>query len=397
MGNIERDTEWAKYVRRLDFSRYSNIGFGRTKQASSELMNVTPQTLRRCLDLTTNLQEFLVHEHLDDELNEDVLAKAFSMPAIEALDFCACSSPLFTTAFSKVAITQSSKISSSLKRLSLHECTTLQAQVFEALMPTLHNLTHLDLAHTLITDDALWSIPKTARITHLNLGRCTRITGSNVVRFLTQHPAVKDTLVFLNLMAESSRYRLLSSDDLNHLLPQLPSSLKSLNIGGARLNPTHLSHLIPLTKHVEELGLADADLESHHLEQFFKPCPSPCTIRYLDLTGIRTISQFSLQYPSSPGQPPLVSSQTHPLEVIELSESVLDLLKQRSPSRRDQEWTVRELGRRGWLVRVHSSTSSGDDGHRPWKMGARWWGMRKIPVAHMEVGGMYGFYAFKRI
>jgi len=37
-----------------------------------------------------------------------------------------------------------------------------------------------------------------------------------------------------------------------------------------------------------------------------------------------------------------------------------------------------------------------DDGAREWKWGATYWGMRKIPVARQEVGGMYGHYMFKR-
>ena len=37
-----------------------------------------------------------------------------------------------------------------------------------------------------------------------------------------------------------------------------------------------------------------------------------------------------------------------------------------------------------------------DDGSRDWKWGASYWGMRKIPVARAEVGGMYGHYMFKR-
>lgn len=61
------------------------------------------------------------------------------------------------------------------------------------------------------------------------------------------------------------------------------------------------------------------------------------------------------------------------------------------------------------MVRVKTKTSSEtgegkgegegeaekDDGGRSWKWGARFWGMRKVPVARAEVGGMYGHYMFK--
>jgi hypothetical protein len=42
------------------------------------------------------------------------------------------------------------------------------------------------------------------------------------------------------------------------------------------------------------------------------------------------------------------------------------------------------------------SEAQPDDGRRTWKMGATFWGMRKVPVARAEVGGMYGLYMFKR-
>ena len=398
VAHISRDPSLSTFVRRLDFSRYNNIGFGRTRQDSASIMNVTPQTLKDCLDRLPNLRELLVHEHVDDELDINVLQKAFTMPTIEALDFCACLSSSFTQALTWTMYEGFSKtgISPSLQRLSLHECTTLQAPVFEALLPRLHNLTHLDVAHTLITDNALWSIPQTARITHLNLGRCTRITGANVVRFVTEHPTVKDSLVFLSLMAQPSRHRLLSEEDVETLLPRLPCTLRSLNIGGARLNGSHMPVLRKLTRHLEELGLSDARLNTKDLQSLFsRDQQTRCSLRYIDLTDVPCVDQVSLQL-SKDG---LATDYTIPLEVIELGESVLECIKKANKSVKNPDWTVRELGRRGWLVRQPQPGSSRpkDDGTRPWKMGARWWGMRKVPVAEQDVGGMYGFYAFKRI
>jgi len=62
-------------------------------------------------------------------------------------------------------------------------------------------------------------------------------------------------------------------------------------------------------------------------------------------------------------------------------------------------WRLTECGIRGWMVRQPSkdiTVSNKDDGRRPWKMGADSWGMRKIPVARSDVGGMYGSYMFGR-
>jgi hypothetical protein len=331
-----------------------------------------------------------------------VLAKLFRMPSLRVLDLCACSSTSFTRAFTDVCtkITWHPKDSLPIKRLSLHECTTLPSRVFETLLPRLRNLTHLDVAHTMINDEALMSIPTTARITHLNLERCTQITGEAVVEFLTTHPAAKDTVVYLNLQADSSRYRLLSEQDLTTLLPSLPECLRSLNLGGARINSSHVCDLRRIATHVEELGLKGADLglgaEVRQILSLDKKSPNGYqhTVRYLDLTDVKTVNQMSLTY--SPTT--IIESDTLPLEVIELSESVRKDIEKRSKNIKNPEWIIRELGRRGWYVRQHLSgkETEQDDGYRSWKMGARWWGMRKIPVYEQATGGMYGYFMFKR-
>jgi hypothetical protein len=395
-------------VRRLDFSHYTSVGFGRTRLGSSEIQNVTPKTLLRCLELCPNLKEFQVHEHIEDELDEAVLTKVLSMPSIHALDFCASSSRRFVSGFT-ASIMANEMLSTSLfnlKRLSLHACTTLQAPVFEGLLPRLPNLTHLDVGMTLITDNALLSIPQSARITHLGLGKCTRITGTKVVEFLTSHEAVKHSLVYLNLLADRSRYMLLSEDDLETFLPCLPTTLRSLNISGAQISKKHLPLLRPLTKYLEELGLANADLSIADFNAFFLPAPpvgedksqasdeemnwEPCSLRYLDLTGVPSLQPGSL---FSPGCI-LATPHSYPLEVIELGDPIIQQLKNRTSTNRYIGWTVRELGRRGWYVRIPTDSHT-DDGRRSWKMGVRWWGMRKLPVAVQEVGGMYGHYMFK--
>lgn len=407
LKQIGDDPALGSLVRRLDFSHYSSIGFGRTRQSASALQNLTPTTLKQCLNLVPGLTELLVDEHLDDELDEEILQKLFFQSKLRALDFCACSSRAFAHAFTEVLTSQHTESAFPfLRRLSLHECSTLQAPVFEALLPRLPHLTHLDVAHTLITDDALVSIPKSARLTHLNLGRCTQLTGARVVEFLKTHDAVKE-LVVLNLMADVSRYTLLYEEDLEELIPALPMTLRSLNLGGAKINSSTIPLLRPLTKVLEELGLAYSDIGVSDINSFFRPTITisnyisedeelewqpwePCSLRYMDLTGVASISQMSLIDASCL----LVSRQSSPLEVIELGKDVIKRLQERSKSNKSVGWVVTELGRRGWFVR-QVAEGIVDDGSRSWKMGARWWGMRKLPVAVQDVGGMYGHYMFK--
>ncbi|KAF9888030.1 hypothetical protein FE257_009420 [Aspergillus nanangensis] len=415
-------------VRRLDFSHFTSVGLGRTKQMNSEIQNLTSRTLLQCLDLMPNLKECLLQEHVEGDLSADVVNKLFTgLPNLCAVDFCGCSSQSFSAVF-REALTMGSGLPLSLpnlRRVSLHECSSLPAAVFENLIPRLINLTHLDVTHTQISEAALFSIPETARITHLSISRCTRLSGPKVVEFLTTHPAVCDSLVVLNLLTDPTRFRLFDEDDVSALLPKFPSTLRSLNLGGAKVNSTHVRALLPLTKHLEELGLSSADLTGQDVNTFFappapkkseegsaeSPAPEsptvassppapepwiPSTLCYLDLNKA---PQLSLGTVFNTNACLLLSPQSYPLQVIEFSDKLIAPLRERTRNARGSlGWTVRELGRRGWYVRDPASMPSqlSDDGSRSWKMGARWWGMRKIPVAIGDVGGIYGHYMFKK-
>ncbi|KAI9838286.1 MAG: hypothetical protein M1819_005554 [Sarea resinae] len=396
-------------VKRLDFSHFTSVGLGRTRQMNLEIQNVTAATLLKCLDLTTHLREFLVQEHIEDDLDESIIQKLFcDLPTLQAIDFCACSSNTFQQAFSSVIKLDNQTLPSpiTIRRISLHECSSLSSTMLETFLPRLAYVTHLDLYHTRVTDRALVSIPERARLTHLNLGKCTHLSGEGVVEFLTTHPAVKDSLLYLNLLFDISRYRLLSSEDVEMLLPRLPSTLRSLNLNGARVTSNHIPLLLPLTKHLEELGVGYSELSMDDITALFVPAPpakgediseeelnwEPSALRYLDLTGVASITIGSLFTHNSV----LLSSMTEPLEVLELSERVIKGLRERAATSKQLGWVVRELGRRAWYVREFSKSGPPDNGRRAWKMGALWWGMRKIPVAWGEVGGLYGHYMFKR-
>ena len=450
--NISEYPGLGTLVRRLDLSHFTSVGFGRSRQLNSEIQNLTATTLARCIELTPWIQEILLQENLDDDIDVNVLHKIFfGLPKLRAVDFCAASSQPFVQSFTTVMQTfwDSPSTMFGIRRLSLHECFTLPSSTFEVLLPRLTQLTHLDMSHTRVTDVALNSLPTSARLTHLNLGRCIKISGEGVVDFLTRHPAAT-SLVYLNLACDISRYRMLWEPDVDRLLPALPSSLRSLNLNGAHIHPHHLRHLLPLTKHLEELGLANADLSLDDINSLFRPTSSRSrssnnsegetwiqpAIHYLDLTNIPAITQSTLFNTPAPRNV-LLTPQTLPLEVIELGDKAISSLRECRNTNKRLGWCVKELGRRGWYVReprglglsangfssvqgstsvpnspsltaarteswiepVSSAPSNGEaqrGGKRGWKMGAMWWGMRKVPVAWGEVGGLYGHYMFKK-
>lgn len=407
LKHISEYTELGKIVRRLDLSQFTSVGLGRTRQMNAEVQNLTSKTIVQCLELTPMVQEVLLQEHLDEDIDELVLKKmCFDLPRVRAVDFCGAVAPSFQNAFSATMSSLADFPSRvlSLRRLGLHECFTIPTFAFEALLPRLPHLTHLDVAHTHVSDKALMSIPDSARLTHLNLGRCSHISGEGTIQFLTSHPAAR-TLVYLNLGCDVARYRLFGEVDVERLLPILPPTLRSLNLNGARIRASHISDLLPLTKHLEELGIGYSDLSMRDINTFFCP-PSnvssageeerpwiPPTLRYLDLTGITSVSQGSL-FSSSCA---LLGPSTAPLEVLELGDTVISVLRGSKVTNKRRGWVVKDLGRRGWYVREpQPGQPSNFNERKNWKMGARWWGMRKVPVAWSEVGGLYGHYMFKR-
>lgn len=402
-------------VRRLDLSHTTSVGLGRSRQTNAEVQNLTSKTLLKCLELIPAVQEVLLQENLDDDIDENVLQKLFfGLPKLRAIDFCASASSSFVDAFTSTLarLNDSPSMMLNIRRLGLHECFTLPSSAFETLFPHLPYATHLDVSHTRITDEALMSLPASATLSHLNLGRCNNITGEGVVDFLVNHPAAR-SLVYLNLSSDISRYRLLSDVDLDRLLPALPSSLRSLNLNGAQIHPRHIPQLLPLSKHVEELGLACASLSVADVNTLFRqPGPSPVgsdghqqpwvrpALRYLDLTAIPAITQSTLFNTPAPTNI-LLTPAALPLEVIELGDKAISSLRECRNTNKRLGWVVKELGRRGWYVREPVPGAGGNGpgattGRRGWKMGAMWWGMRKVPVAWGEVGGLYGHYMFKK-
>ena len=411
LTHISQHPPLGTIVRRLDFSHYNPTGAGMSRRERMETMNLIPETLLQCLELTPNLREFLIQEHIDDEVDVNVLRHLFcELPKLKAVDFCACSSTKFKHAWVEMLDSSATVLPDVLliERLGLHECTILPGEVYDTLLPRLPNLTHLDVAHTRITDEALHSIPSTARLTHLNLSKCALLTDEGVISFLANHPAAS-TLIYLNLGMDSKSHELFDEDSLAALLPILPTSLRSLNLKGSKMRSAHIPLLLPVTKHLEELSLG-RNLDLAGISQLFKPEEedeeewTPPQLRYVDVSDL-PLASLDLPYLFN-ARCPLLRDTSLPLEVIEVGIEASKKLEKSQISLRRSGWCVREAGRRWWLVRDFGNgqgqAKAGepdverDTGGRGWKWGANYWGMRKIPMARAEVGGMYGHYMFKR-
>ncbi|KAI0970992.1 hypothetical protein F4678DRAFT_472941 [Xylaria arbuscula] len=395
LAHLAQNQELGTIVRRLDFSHFNPTSLFTTASERATTRNLTCETLLQCLQLTPYLREFLAQEYVDEDIDVHVLRRLFfGLERLQGLDFCACSSAPFKAAFESILSDDWPQVLP-ITRLSLHRCINLPSAVFETLLPRLTNLTHLDVAGTRITDSALMSIPHTARITHLNLAKCRLLTSSAVIDFLAHHPAVKN-LVYLSVAADFRSYELLDEDDVTRLIPILPSTLRSLSLKGSKMNASHINLLRPLTKHLEELSMGRR-LKTEDINRLFLPDEEmeqlnwvPHTLKYLDLSDYIA---GSLNIPSLFSSGSLLNRHSAPLEVVELPDDAYTRLSRSAPVTR-AGWTATDFGSRAWLVR--KSEGARDHGFRDWKLGAAFWGMRKVPVAVSSVGGMYGSYMFKR-
>ena len=410
LSHMQRYPELGELVRRADFSAFTSVGLKRSLKMKIEIQNLTAKTLKASLSLTPKLQEFLATEDMGMDMDAGVLQMLFcELRYLQALDFCGLADKEFIKGMAQVLVPQNPALPQKLpiKRLGLHGCTTVHMSSISTLLPRLPFLTHLDLTHTQVTDAMLQTIPHSARLTHLSLSRCNRLKGPAVVDFLIEHPASQN-LVFLNLLYETSRYRLLSVADVDKLLPNLPSSLKSLNLSGAKIISDHVPELRRLGKHLEELSIGHADLSVQDICTIFEPGYGDGetkeegpkhTLHFVDLTGISSVNPAALLYTQTCN---LLLPTSYPLQTIELSEKVVSGLKDRPASGKKVGWKVMDQGRRGCYCRAESGVHPGgeeaarkslaDDGTRPWKMGGKPWGNRKVGCAFGEISGLYRYY-----
>lgn len=442
LDQIERRPQLGELVRRLDFSHFKR-SYGQSAHERAQVMNLTHDTLLQCLHHLPNLQEFLMREEVEEDMSADVLCKLINMPRMNALDFCGARSSGFVSVLNDtlngLGLSRIPQILN-ITRLSFHECVTTPAIVFTTLLPRLPHLTHLDLANTRVQIQALNSLPATARLTHLNLSRCYQISGDDLVKFLVHHPSTQ-SLIYLNLHSDTRIHCVLDVQHVASLLPNLPPTLKSLNMKGSKMMITHTPLLKPLIYQLEELSLGSLPyLEVAKL--LLPPCkemmphPSsatgaefanllneqttfqPHTLKYLDMSDI-PLSQIPWEQLIH-SKLSLLRTPTR-LDVLELHSTVLECFSTRTTDLSQWGWICKNEGRRGWLVRNPAAkpvtkvyhgdrlekwswkTPDGvregevaDGGARTWKMGAKWWGMRKVGVANMEVGGVYGWFMFNR-
>ncbi|KKA29099.1 hypothetical protein TD95_002788 [Thielaviopsis punctulata] len=409
---IQKDPFLGTIVQRLDFNHFNPNVLFLTGGERSKAQNLTKDTLLQCLELTPNVREFLAQEHIVDDISPEVINKLFfGLERMQAIDFAGCSGRGFKQVWDEV-ISDREKWSGclSVKRLSFHKCMILPPVVYETIFPCLGRLTHLDVSSCRVTDQALLSIPNTARLTHLSLAKCGMVSAESVLNFIANHPSVRDSLVVLNVATDATSHQMFNEDQVSKLLTILPRTLRSLNLKGARMAPRHIDQLLPIVPRLEELGIGrgltmrdvgrllcpEKQLDSAPTPPAKHEPPTFHQLRYIDVSDMYTATDLDYLFTRACQ---VLSTASEPLQVIELSENVAKRMRASHRAVAAHGWAVSEEGARSWLVRKNerqSKSARHQEAYRWWKMGATYWGTRKLPMADCEVGGMYGSFMFAR-
>ncbi|KAK6203015.1 uncharacterized protein RJT21DRAFT_119138 [Scheffersomyces amazonensis] len=329
LTNLKKNNQIGTFVEFMDFQQFTSIGLGRTGRMNQEIQMVTSKTISKALSLTPNLLEFLASENIQDDLDVNVLNYLFNcLNKIKALDFCGASSESFARAFEELVIedgnksegesedysmaeedkmiiddnstirsiyTKPNKNLSNLTKLSFHDCSNLSNNVFEKILPHLINLERLDLNHTSITSTSLLQyLPTSARLTHLSLARCSKLTTKDLINFLTHHPSVsQNSLKWLNIQVDSNVVTPLSDVYLLFTLKHLQApDLRYLNLGGLPINNRILLTIKSRFTQLESLSLSHSNIDLNDLHDFFKGEHN--NIKFLDLTGVKSLNKWNL-------------------------------------------------------------------------------------------------------
>lgn len=242
-------------VQVADFQELTSIGLGRSGEMNKMIKNLTNETLSEFLELTkSNLREFLACEHIQDDLDANVVYQLLRPGTVlSVLDFCGCSGDKFTesciAALERLYRYDESKQqyvtneeNYQVTCLGLNDCTDLPSPVLGRILQMLPELQKLDLGHTSIDDETLMnSLPHLKSLTHLSLSMCLRLSPRGVLEFFSHHPALTDennlkTLEWLNLysMPHSSSWTSVHTMFLLKKLCQFGhnKTLQYLNLGG---------------------------------------------------------------------------------------------------------------------------------------------------------------------
>ncbi|CAD6446088.1 c20d0b28-dfd2-415c-8aca-a5a420d74d9d [Sclerotinia trifoliorum] len=262
LAQLTQNPILGRTIRRLDFSELK----------TARPMRGFSNSLYGMVSLAPHLREFRLPRdtNLNGFLSGSLLRLLFvGLPHLKTLDLGNCTSstlgciPSILDRLPKAALLP-------IKSLSLENCTALPASTFDSLFSRLGSIQSMTLSHTHITTEALQLLPPTARISHLAINHCPLLEDVSLVDFVTSHPSVKHTLVYLDASVDLTVSEEIKEKETELLLRYAPRTIKTLKLRGWKMGSACVAQLKSLNQTIEELsigtGLRMRDLESIFLD-----------------------------------------------------------------------------------------------------------------------------------
>ncbi|CAG8464323.1 8752_t:CDS:1 [Paraglomus occultum] len=328
-------TQWIKH---LDLSAFSTIGL---QKSYASLQNIVdPSTLVKIFRTCSSLESLSVSESLEEALTFDVLKTLFfDCNNIKTIDFCGFSRKTFTDAMNRLTAQMGrpqitydesgykfvtpAALFPHIKRLSLHECTTLgEYNVIIPLLAHSPNLTHLDVGGCSITDVTLrfmmdyTNIPNT--LTHLSTAKCKALSFDGIADFVEQC----QSLVHLNVYSDRPVTTALTEQSLIRIMrSQTMKNIETLDIGSTYIMPSVLRAIKEnCSTKLKKLGLANAPITSLAcITDFLSSMPQ---LEYVDLTNVPCLNLITTNTLLTS----LIKNESHQIHTIELSQALLGKL-----------------------------------------------------------------------
>lgn len=362
LRSVQNRPQLGELVKVLDFQEFTSIGLGRTGKMNKEIQMVTSDTILDCLRRCPNVVEFLASENIKDDLNLELLSYLFNeMRCLRAVDFCGCSGEIFTSQFDLLQVHWNESITD----VSFHDCTDLPSFVLEKVIVQLPNLKKLDLTHTQITSKILQLIPKSSKLTHLNLSYCIQLTTRELISFFINHDCISDQLVWLSLQCDNSTNSTLSNNQLTFLLKMFDCDFQYLNLGGLKVSMDNLQFIKKKFINLQSLVLANNEFTQYQIMEFLKPLPNveyQQQIKFIDLSNNNDITRWSLDNPKFISCSPSLQAFEFNMKIINEIEAIGGKLVVHSIESTYSLCSGKAIwktydsgGRRGWLFHVNEA------------------------------------------
>ncbi|KAA8569974.1 hypothetical protein EYC84_002312 [Monilinia fructicola] len=260
LAQLTENPMLGRTIRHFDFSEL------KTARPMREFSNY----LYGMISLAPHLREFRIPRdaNLNGFLSEPLLRLLFvGLPHLKTLDLGNCTSSTLDC-IPSIFDSMPEITSLPIRSLSLENCTALPASSFDSLFSRLGSIQSMTLSHTHITTDALQLLPPTARVSHLAINHCPFLEDVSLVDFITSHPAVKDSLEYLDASADLTVGEEINERDTERLLKHTSRTIKTLKLRGWKMDSACVTQLKDLNQSVEELSIGNG-LRMHDLESMF--------------------------------------------------------------------------------------------------------------------------------